>query len=66
MSRSYSDERKDIAWRAFLAGFDWSGEGCNGEYVRSCHNVPEPGHVHHDSFLTTLREEFEKWWVEER
>jgi hypothetical protein len=46
---------------AFVAGFDASAEGFNGEYVSECHNVPDEGHVHDDEFFDQLRREFDEW-----
>lgn len=58
-------ERERAMWLAFLAGFNWSSEGCNGEYVRSCHNMPDAGHLHNEGFLKTLLEQFADWYRED-
>lgn len=52
---------REQLWRAFLAGFDMSEEGYNGQYVHGCHNMPEPGHVHRAPILEALRAEFDRW-----
>lgn len=53
-------------WRAFLAGYEMSGEGHNGEYQSGCHNMPDEGHVHEDWFLEAMRVHFSDWLATQR
>lgn len=58
------ESNTELLWRAWLAGYDFSGEGHNGEYQAGCHNMPHDDHVHEDWLLEALRGHFEKWLLD--
>jgi hypothetical protein len=43
----------------FVAGFEVSSEGFNGEYVSGCHNDSDEPHQHTPELLARLRRAFE-------
>lgn len=45
----------DLLWQAFLAGFDESGEGFNGEYL------DEKYRGWSEAFVREMRPAFEEW-----
>lgn len=59
------DIDSELVWRAWLAGYDFTGEGHNGEYQSGCHNMPDEGHVHEEWLLAALRTHFENWLGEQ-
>lgn len=50
------DQSNDELFEAFIAGFDVSGEGFNGEYVGDKYRGKD-----NPLFLQRMREDFEEW-----
>ena len=54
-------DEADRLFAAFIAGFDATEEGFNGEYAAGCHNWTQRGHEHNQRLLERLRAKFDEW-----